>query len=265
MWSNMWSSSFFDHLDLRGKCLYRRRIKGLRSRYFPAWRGSSPLPKQARYQLRYTRLFSCFILLVVFTQMWRGTNCATPGYLVFVHYITKLVRLKYFSVCGHSCSQNHFYTVFGSREKSRFRPCSKNFRAYVRATNGYSPIKHDTISAALGYSIFACKTFRIAVPVCFISDLQESSSRGHWFYIISRKKMICQERITKLPFIFCVAGEIFFNSLSCLFLKRNPRKIYNQNHLRQSIFRGGKMINFDFLSERGIDFFSRLWYSKFRC
>ena len=31
MWSNMWSSSFFDHLDLRGKCLYRRRIKGLRT------------------------------------------------------------------------------------------------------------------------------------------------------------------------------------------------------------------------------------------
>ena len=58
MWSNMWSGGFFDHLGLRGKCLYRRRIKGLRSRYFPARRGSSPLPKQARYQLRYTRLLS---------------------------------------------------------------------------------------------------------------------------------------------------------------------------------------------------------------
>ena len=36
MWSNMWSGGFFDHLGLRGKCLYRRRIKGLRTRYFPA-------------------------------------------------------------------------------------------------------------------------------------------------------------------------------------------------------------------------------------
>ena len=54
----MWSRRFFDHLGLRGKCLYRRRIKGLRSRYFPARKGSDPLPKQARYQLRYTRLFS---------------------------------------------------------------------------------------------------------------------------------------------------------------------------------------------------------------
>ena len=37
------------------------------------------LPKQARYQLRYTRLFSLFIRLVVFSQMWHGTNSAIPG------------------------------------------------------------------------------------------------------------------------------------------------------------------------------------------
>ena len=61
MWSNMWSGGFFDHLGLRGKCLYRRRIKGLRGWCFPTWRGSDPLPKQARYQLRYTRLWNCFI------------------------------------------------------------------------------------------------------------------------------------------------------------------------------------------------------------
>ena len=38
------------------------------------------LPKQARYQLRYTRLLSCFIRLGVFTQTTRATNCANPGY-----------------------------------------------------------------------------------------------------------------------------------------------------------------------------------------
>ena len=58
MWSNMWSGGFFDHLGLRGKCLYRRRIKGLRSRYFPARRRSNPLPKRARYQLRNTPIFN---------------------------------------------------------------------------------------------------------------------------------------------------------------------------------------------------------------
>ena len=80
MWSNMWSGVFFDHLGLQGKCLHRRRIKGLRSRYFPARRRSDPLPKQARYQLRYTRLLSLFIRLVVFSQSKRATNCANPGY-----------------------------------------------------------------------------------------------------------------------------------------------------------------------------------------
>ena len=49
---------------------------------FPSWIDGKPLPKQARYQLRYTRLLSCFIRLGVFSQMSRATNCATPGYSV---------------------------------------------------------------------------------------------------------------------------------------------------------------------------------------
>ena len=49
---------------------------------FPSWIGGKSLPKQARYQLRYTRLLSCFIRLGVFSQMSRATNCATPGYSV---------------------------------------------------------------------------------------------------------------------------------------------------------------------------------------
>ena len=40
------------------------------------------LPKQARYQLRYTRLFSLFIRLVVFSQIKRVTTFAAPGYLL---------------------------------------------------------------------------------------------------------------------------------------------------------------------------------------
>ena len=27
MWSNMWSGGFFDHIGLRGNCLYRRRAE----------------------------------------------------------------------------------------------------------------------------------------------------------------------------------------------------------------------------------------------
>ena len=41
---------------------------------------ATALPKQARYQLRYTRLLSYFIRLVVFSQIKRDTNFAIPGY-----------------------------------------------------------------------------------------------------------------------------------------------------------------------------------------
>ena len=61
------------------------------------------LPKQARYQLRYTRLLSYSIRLVVFSQIRRDTNFAIPGYLLsiaqlwvegkrkFLVYINKVV------------------------------------------------------------------------------------------------------------------------------------------------------------------------------
>ena len=43
---------------------------------------ATALPKQARYQLRYTRLLSYFIRLGVFSQSKRATNCANPGFLL---------------------------------------------------------------------------------------------------------------------------------------------------------------------------------------
>ena len=64
---------------------------------------ATALPKQARYQLRYTRLFRYFIRLVVFSQIRRDTNFAIPGYLLsiaqlwvegkrkFLVYINKVV------------------------------------------------------------------------------------------------------------------------------------------------------------------------------
>ena len=46
------------------------------------------LPKQARYQLRYTRLFRYFIRLVAFSQSKRATNCATPRY--GIHFASQI-------------------------------------------------------------------------------------------------------------------------------------------------------------------------------
>ena len=113
----MWSGGFFDHIGLRGNCLYLRRIKGLRARYFPALRESDPLPNQARYQLRYTRIFNC------------------------CHYITARRKIKDISVCGQSCGQSRFYAAFGNRRKSRKGRCHKALRRFALPCPGY---RHGT-------------------------------------------------------------------------------------------------------------------------
>ena len=73
---------------------------------------AAALPNQARYQLRYTRIFS---------------SC---------HYTTTERKIKDISVCGHSCGQRRFCAVFGSRRKTRYRPCRKALRAFVQAAHG---------------------------------------------------------------------------------------------------------------------------------
>ena len=73
---------------------------------------ATALPNQARYQLRYTRIFS------------------------FCHYTTAGRKIKDFSVCGHFCGQSRFCAVFGNRRKTRYRPCRKALRAFVQAAHG---------------------------------------------------------------------------------------------------------------------------------
>ena len=97
---------------------------------------ATALPKQARYQLRYTRLFRYFIRLVVFSQTRRDTNFAIPGYSLFCHDTTARGKNKVFSVCGHLCGQSRFCAVFGNRKKTRYRPCRKALRAFVQAAHG---------------------------------------------------------------------------------------------------------------------------------
>ena len=66
---------------------------------------ATALPKQAPYQLGYTRIFACH------------------------DYSTKLMRLKVFCVCGHLCGQSGFSSCFDCREKSHKRPCCKGIQA----------------------------------------------------------------------------------------------------------------------------------------
>ena len=75
------------------------------------------IPNQARYQLRYTRIFN------------------------FRHYTTARAKIKDFSACGQTCGQNSFCAVFGNRWKSRKCRCHKAFRRFDLLSPGY---RHGT-------------------------------------------------------------------------------------------------------------------------
>ena len=75
------------------------------------------LPNQARYQLRYTRIFN------------------------FCHDTTASGKNKVFSVCGHSCGQNRFCAVFSNRGKPRKRRRRKALRRFASPYPGY---RHGT-------------------------------------------------------------------------------------------------------------------------
>ena len=75
------------------------------------------LPNQARYQLRYTRIFN------------------------FCHYTTAGKKIKDFSVCGHLCGQSCFCAVFCNWGKSRKRRCHKALRRFSLPCPGY---RHGT-------------------------------------------------------------------------------------------------------------------------
>jgi len=82
---------------------------------------ATALPNQARYQLRYTRIFN------------------------FCHYTTAGEKIKDFSVCGHLCGQSRFYAVFGNRGKSCKRRRRKALRRSALTCPGYN---HGTPKAS---------------------------------------------------------------------------------------------------------------------
>ena len=92
---------------------------------------TTALPNQARYQLRYTRIFN------------------------FCHYTTTKGKIKDFSVCGHSCGQSRFYTAFSNQGKSRKRRRRKALRRFTLPCPGYrhgtSQSRRATNCATPGY------------------------------------------------------------------------------------------------------------------
>ena len=82
---------------------------------------ATALPNQARYQLRYTRIFN------------------------FCHDTTANGKNKVFSVCGHLCGQSRFCAVFCNRGKSRKRRRRKALRRFTLPCPGY---RHGTPKAS---------------------------------------------------------------------------------------------------------------------
>ena len=82
---------------------------------------TTALPNQARYQLRYTRIFN------------------------FCHDTTARGKNKVFSVCGHLCGQSRFCAAFGNRGKSSKRRCCKALRRFTMPHPGY---RHGTPKAS---------------------------------------------------------------------------------------------------------------------
>ena len=79
---------------------------------YPVPDTATALPNVAPYQLSHTRIFT-------FLSLYHGGE-----------------ENQRFSVCGHSCGQIRFCAVFGSRRKTRYRPCRKALRAFVQAAHG---------------------------------------------------------------------------------------------------------------------------------
>ena len=114
----MWSKPISGSVLPNEKIPQNARVaRGSGLRLFPSWMKSATLPNQARYQLRYTRIFN------------------------FCHYTTAGRKIKDFSVCGHPCGQSRFYAIFGNRWKSRKCRCHKDLRRFASPYPGY---RHGT-------------------------------------------------------------------------------------------------------------------------
>ena len=93
LWSNMWSTPVFDQLPARGKVLSAQVSQG-----FPGFPRASARTWASR------------------TQITCATNCATPGYSVFLHDTMRRRKKQVFRVCGRCCGQARFFGSFSTGE-----------------------------------------------------------------------------------------------------------------------------------------------------
>ena len=134
----MGSTPVFDQFPARGKT-----PSVLASQSFPGfWRSAARTPASR-------------------TQITCATNCATPGYSVFLHDTMLRRKKQVFRVCGRRCGQARFCGSFSTGE---FPP-----QATVPRTSGVpllgewighlsSQSKRATSCATPGHEVFSCET-----------------------------------------------------------------------------------------------------------
>ena len=144
------------------------------------------LPNQARYQLRYTRIFN------------------------FCHYTTAERKIKDFPVCGHLCGQSRFYAVFNDWGKSRKCRCHKAFRRFALLYPGYNPgtPKAGALPAALHPDMYFSERQH-----AFAHILKENGAFCRTRFPRSRSAAACTFRLhRRQACTFCNLRKIKFNT-----------------------------------------------------
>ena len=145
LWSNMWSTPIFDQLPARGKVLPAQVSQG-----FPGFPRAVARTWASRSQI------TC------------ATNCATPGYSIFLHDTMQRRKKQVFRVCGRRCGQARFCGSFSTEE---FPPQATVPRSSGISHSGEwigrlsSQSKRATNCATPGYGIVLSVVFHVVLAV----------------------------------------------------------------------------------------------------
>ena len=130
----------------------------MNTRYGPSDRDRTcglMVPNHPRYQLRYTRLLSYFIRLVVFSQIKRDTNFAIPGYSISAMIPRRAVKIKFFRLWSFMWSKP-LLCRFQQSGKVPQTQASQGFAAFrlalPRIPPRHSQTRRDTGFAIPGYA-----------------------------------------------------------------------------------------------------------------
>ena len=85
-------------------------------------------PKKAVFQRKVVRVTG-FEPAASCSQSRRATNCATPGYFIFLHDTMRRRKKQVFRVCGWRCGQARFCGGIFRRGISAASYCPKDFRS----------------------------------------------------------------------------------------------------------------------------------------